>query len=97
MRILELNADNKKNIQENLLKRSTTSYPEYEKAVAEIIENVKANKDKAVFDYTLKFDKFALNKDNIKVTDKEIKEAYNELDKEFIEVIKKAKENSPIS
>ncbi len=93
MKILKLNSENKKNIQENLLKRSTNSYPEYEKIVAEIIENVKANKDKALFDYTLKFDKFSLNKDNIKVTKEEIKEAYKELDTEFIEVLKKAKEN----
>ena len=93
MRILNLNSENKKNIQENLLKRSTNSYPEYEKIVSEIIENVKENKDKALFDYTLKFDKFSLNKDNIKVTNEEIKEAYKELDKDFIEVLKKAKEN----
>ncbi len=93
MKILKLNSENKKDIQENLLKRSTNSYPEYEKIVAEIIENVKANKDKALFDYTLKFDKFSLNKDNIKVTKEEIKEAYKELDAEFIEVLKKAKEN----
>ena len=93
MRILNLNSENKKNIQENLLKRSTNSYPEYEKIVSEIIESVKENKDKALFDYTLKFDKFSLNKDNIKVTNEEIKEAYKELDKDFIEVLKKAKEN----
>jgi len=93
MRIVEINESNKRDILKNLLKRSTGSYPEYEKTVAEIIENVKANGDLALFEYTLKFDKFQLTKENIKVTRAEIDEAYSLMDKEYIEVIKKAKEN----
>ncbi|MBO4347426.1 MAG: histidinol dehydrogenase, partial [Lachnospiraceae bacterium] len=60
-----LNEENKKNILNDLLKRSTSNYPEYEKKVADICEDVKARKDEALFEYTLKFDKFALNKTNI--------------------------------
>ena len=93
MRILELTEEIKKDILKNLLKRSTGSYPQYEKTVSEIIENVKENKDKAVFDYTLKFDGFTLTKENIKVSKEEIEEAYKEIDDEYIEVIKKAKAN----
>lgn len=93
MRILELTEERKKDILKNLLKRSTGSYPQYEKTVSEIIENVKENKDKAVFDYTLKFDGFTLTKENIKVSKEEIEEAYKEIDDDYIEVIKKAKAN----
>ena len=93
MRIVKLTEDNKKDLLNKLLKRSTQSYPEYEKTVAEIIENIRTNGDKALFEYTLKFDKFNLNKDNIRVTRDEIDAAYKELDAEYVTVIKKAKEN----
>ncbi|MCR5721942.1 MAG: histidinol dehydrogenase [Lachnospiraceae bacterium] len=93
MRIVKLTEDNKKDLLNKLLKRSTQSYPEYEKTVAEIIDNIKTNGDKALFEYTLKFDKFELTKDNIRVTRDEIAAAYKELDAEYVEVIKKAKEN----
>ena len=85
MRIVKLTEDNKKDLLNKLLKRSTTSYPEYEKTVADIIENIKAGGDKALFEYTLKFDKFELTKSNIKVTQEEIKEAYSLLDKDYVE------------
>lgn len=93
MRIVEINEENKKDLLKNLLKRSTGSYTEYEKTVSEIIENVKENGDCSVFDYTLKFDKFKLTQDNIRVSKAEIKEAYCSLDPEYIEVMKRAKEN----
>lgn len=93
MRIVKLTEDNKKDLLNKLLKRSTQSYPEYEKTVAEIIENIRTNGDKALFEYTLKFDKFELNKDKIRVTRDEIDAAYNELDAEYVTVIKRAKEN----
>ncbi len=88
-----LNEENKKNILNDLLKRSTSNYPEYEKKVADICEDVKARKDEALFEYTLKFDKFALNRTNIRVTEAEIDEAYNSLDAEFIDIMKEAFEN----
>ncbi len=93
MRIVSLSNETKKSILDDLLKRSPNNYTEYEDTVNEIIENVKTNGDKAVFDYTLKFDKFALNPENIKVTRREIEEAYKQLDAELIEVIKKSAEN----
>ncbi len=93
MRTVNITPENKNNLLKNLLKRSTGSYPEYEKIVTDIIDNVKERKDEALFEYTLKFDKFELNRSNIKVTEAEIKEAYKCLDNEYVEVIKKAKEN----
>lgn len=90
MRIVELTQDCKKDILKNLLKRSTGNYTQYEEVVADILSNVKANGDKAVFDYTLKFDKFILTPDNIKVSRSEIDEAYTKVDNEYIEVMKRA-------
>lgn len=93
MRIVELTKESKKSILDDLLKRSPNNYTQYESTVNEIIENVRTNHDKAVFDYTLKFDKFQLTPENIKVTRAEIEEAYTKLDASLIEVIKKSAEN----
>ena len=90
MRILELNEDTKKDILSNLLKRSPNSYGEYEGRVNAIIENVKANGDEAVFAYTEQFDGYKLTSDNIVVTDEEIAAAYEEIDDELVEIIRKA-------
>ena len=88
-----LNEENKQNLLNNLLKRSTSNYPEYEKKVAAICEDVKSRKDEALFEYTLKFDKYALNKDNIRVTDAEIDEAVKNIDPELFAIMKEAFEN----
>lgn len=88
-----LNEENKVNLLNDLVKRSTSNYPEYEKIVADICENVKENKDAALFEYTKKFDKFDINKDNIKVTEEEIDEAVAELDPELYAIMEEAAEN----
>ncbi len=93
MRILELNEQTKNDLLGNLLNRNPGSYTEYENIVNDIIDNVRENGDKALFEYTEKFDKFSLTADTIKVTADEIKAAYNELSSEFIEVMKKSAEN----
>lgn len=90
MRILELNEDTKKDILTNLLKRSPNSYGEYEGRVNAIIEDIKARRNEAVFEYTAKFDGFDLNENNIIVTDEEIAAAYEEIDSELVEIIRRA-------
>ena len=90
MRILKLTKDSQKNILESLLKRSPNNYTEYESTVNEIINNVKENRDKAVFEYTKKFDKADVDASNIRVTEEEIKEAYELVDEKLLAVIKKA-------
>ncbi len=93
MRIIELNKETKNNLLNDLLKRSPNNYGQFEATVNEIIENVKNNGDKAVFDYTAQFDKFELNPDNIKVTRAEIEEAYSKMDVALVETIKQSAEN----
>ena len=93
MRIIKLEEETKKNILEDLLKRSPNSYGEFEKRVADIVDNVKANGDKALFEYTEKFDGVVINENCIKVTEEEIKEAYAEVSDELLEIIRKALKN----
>ena len=93
MKTVALTKETKQGILDNLLKRSPNNYSGYEDTVNEIIANVKAKGDQALFDYTLKFDKFTLNAENIKVTRTEIDEAYTKLEPGLTEVIRKAAEN----
>lgn len=90
MRILKLTKDSKQNILENLLKRSPNNYTEYESSVNEIINNVRENRDKAIFDYTKKFDKADIDASNIRVTKEEIQEAYDKVDEKLLAVIRKS-------
>ena len=59
--------------------------------VTDIIANVRASGDKALYEYSKKFDKVDLN--SLEVSSEEIDEAFDLADKEFIEVIKEAAEN----
>lgn len=93
MRIQKLNSDTKKNLLEDLLKRSPNNYGQYEASVKEILDKVKEEKDAAVFAYTAKFDGAELTADTIEVTDAEIEEAYAQVDDTLLTVIRKAKDN----
>ena len=93
MRIVTLDSDSKKNILENLLKRSPNQYGEYEARVAAIIEDVRNRKNEAVFEFTKRFDGCQLDASNIRVTKEEIEEAYDKIDVELLQVIRKAIEN----
>ena len=93
MRTLKLTENTKKELLGNLLNRNPGSYTEYENTVNEIINDIRNNGDKALFEYTAKFDKCTLDASCIKITDDEIKEAYAALDQQFIEVMKKSAEN----
>lgn len=90
MRIVELNAESKKDLLENLLKRSPNNYGEFEGRVNDIIQNVREKKDEAIFDYTKRFDGADINAGNILVTEEEIREAYAQVDEKLLGVIKKA-------
>ena len=93
MRIVALDKESKQSILNDLLKRSPNNYSQYESTVNQIIEKVRAEGDKALFDYTLQFDKFALSAENIRVTKEEIAEAYAQMDENLIDVIRQSAEN----
>ena len=93
MKTLQLNSKTKQELLGNLLNRNPGSYTQYEQTVNEIIENVRNNGDKALFDYTLKFDKCELDASKVTVTRQEIEDAYAKLSPDFIEVMKKSADN----
>ncbi len=62
-----------------------------EDIVADIIANVRANGDRALYEYTEKFDKAHLA--SLKVTDEEIDEALKSIDPEFMRILNRAAAN----
>ena len=68
-----------------------TAATSVEDIVAGIIENVKANGDKALFEYCEKFDKAKLS--TLEVSAEEIEEAFNTVEPKFVEIIEKAAVN----
>lgn len=93
MRIQRLNEDTKKNLLEDLLKRSPNQYGAYEERVSLILQEVKEKKDQAIFDFTKRFDGVEVTAETIEVTDAEIKEAYTQVDASLLAIIRKAKDN----
>ncbi|MCC8195382.1 MAG: histidinol dehydrogenase [Ruminococcus sp.] len=59
--------------------------------VSEIIANVKANGDRALKEYSLKFDKTEI--EDFRVSDEEIEAAYESVEPEFVRILKEAAEN----
>lgn len=90
MRTVALTKESTKDILENLLKRSPNNYGKFEAAVDNILKNVKEKGDEALFAYTKEFDKTEITGETIRVTEEEIKEAYEAVDSALIEVIRKA-------
>ncbi len=93
MKTVKLTPESIQEITSTLLKRSPSQYTQYEDTVNEILKNIRENSDKALFEYTEKFDGYTMTPENIKVTRQEIEEAYTKLDSEYIDVIRKAASN----
>ncbi len=93
MRIVELNENTKHNLLEDLLKRSHNSYGEFEQTVNDIIAQVREKGDEALFSYTEKFDRCKIDKNTIRVTDKEIQEAYEQVSPQLVAVMKNSAAN----
>lgn len=90
MKVVTLDENSKQNLLDELLKRSPNHYGEFTERVNAIIEDVKKNKDAALFSYTERFDGAKLDASTIRVTKEEIEEAYREVDPKLLDVIKKA-------
>ncbi len=93
MKIVRLDEKTRADILEGLLKRDPNHYPKYEETVQQIVEEVKAKGDEALFAFTEKFDKAAVNEGNIRVTDEEIQEAFQKVDPALFAVMKKSMSN----
>ena len=78
----------KQQVIDEVLNRSQFDLEEVNQKVKEVLENIKKNGDKALFEYTEKFDGVKL--EALKVTEEEINEAYASVDKELLEALQEA-------
>lgn len=74
-----------------LQNRNTENYNDVSNSVDLIIDDVRNNKDSALKKYTLQFDK--ANIDNLEVSPMEIDRAFNKINQDLLETLKKAKQN----
>ena len=93
MRIIRLDENSKQNILSDLLKRDPNNYSQYAHTVEAIVEDVKENKDKALFAYTEKFDGALITGDTVRVAKEEIQEAMEQMDPALLEVMKRSMKN----
>lgn len=93
IQFIDMRSNKDSDIFNKLASRSQIEYGDIQNRVADIVNNVKSNGDKAVLEYTTMFDKTELCIDDLMVSQVEIEEAYEKVDKELIEVIKRARNN----
>jgi len=82
--------DFKEKYLDKIINRGKASVKDVNSVVSEIISKVKANGDGALIEYTEKFDGAKLRKEDLVVTEKEIKDAYNSVDESFVLALKQA-------
>jgi histidinol dehydrogenase len=80
----------KEKILEQVINRYKRDLSSTSLTVQKIISDVKRNGDDALLHYTKKFDKVNLSLSNLKVTDEEITESFEQLEKDQISALKKA-------
>ena len=90
MKISKLNRENMSALLEHMQKRRPSSFPEQEAAVAKILEDVRTGGDKALFEYTMKFDHASLDADSLTVSEEEIREAYAKTGEDFVRIVREA-------
>lgn len=93
MRIIRLDEQTKQNILEDLLKRDPNQYSTYAGTVQQIIDEVKAKGDEALFGYTRQFDHAQITPSNVRVTKEEMEEAKNQVDPALIRVMETSMAN----
>ncbi len=93
IKTIDMRRDKDSGLFDRLVGRNRLEQGEVVKAVEEILSNVRKNGDKAVIEYTEKFDNAMLDAASIKVSQQEFKAAYDKVDPKLLKVIRRAKIN----
>lgn len=80
-------------LKKRLLQRANGDFEHEGQIVKQIVADVAARGDAALFEYSKKLDGFSAHENNIVVTQQEIAQAYEEVDGKILEVVKHAAEN----
>lgn len=93
MKIIDIRKDKGESYIDLIRSREESIQEEVVTVVEKILKDIKTNGDKAVVEYTNKFDSSKINVENLEVQKQEIDEAYDKIDKKFLEALKEAAEN----
>ncbi len=77
----------------DFIPRTTTQLDEIEEDVLNIINEVKLTGDKAIIRFSKKYDNVELDKSEIRVSEDEITDAYEKIDKKLLDALRYAKKN----
>ena len=92
MKKIRVTEASRKDILEQLLKRSPSSYGAYESRVNEIVSAVRREGDQALFRLTEQLDGVNLTEETIRVSAQEVEEAYRAVDDGLLSVIRRSME-----
>lgn len=90
LKIEYYNEEVKEELLKSLHSRTQLDYKDVQNTVYDIVKNIKTNGDKALFEYTNKFDCVFIDEKNVLVTKSEIDFAFDNVDEKLIEIIKKS-------
>ncbi len=93
MKTIDLQGSGRAEFLKELEERSTVDFKDYEETVKNILSKVMVEGDLALFKYTKEFDGADLSKKGMKVSDEEVKEAYNEVSEDYLKAINLAIKN----
>lgn len=93
LKIIDMRDGKDNSLFEKLVGRNRLGQADVVRTVEEIISNVRTQGDKALIEYTEKFDKVELTRDSLRVTKEEIDAAYEKIDPKLLGVIRRAKAN----
>ena len=93
IKIIRASSSDFKDHMESIKQRAEDFQKDINIVVDKILEDVKTRGDVAIIEYTQKFDSKCITKDNLIVSEEEIKNAYKMVGPEFLEAINLAKEN----
>lgn len=78
---------------QKIIKKEYADQPVYEERVQDILKNVRERGDEALLEYTARFDKAELTPQTLRVSPEEIRQAYKGVDDEFVNAVRKARDN----
>lgn len=93
IRIIDIRKNKENDMYKKLIARNHMELGDIPKRVEEIVADVRLNGDKAVLEYTERFDRIRFDAQQLKVSAAEIADSYSKVDPALIEVIRKAKNN----
>lgn len=93
IKIIKANSNLGKEHMKNIKERAEDVQKGVNIVVDKILEEVRTRGDDAIIEYTQKFDSKFIGRENIVVSEEEIKNAYKMVDQDFLDAINLAKEN----